>query len=55
MVVQEDGNGDEYDMIHTENFVLIDTKRRIRGYYDGTDINSIKKILNKIKILQKES
>ena len=55
LVVQEDGNGDEHDMIHTENFVLIDTKRRIRGYYDGTDINSINKILNDIKILQKES
>ena len=55
LVVQEDGNGDEHDMIHTENFVLIDTKRRIRGYYDGTDINSIKKILNDIKILLKES
>ena len=55
LVVQENGNGDEHDMIHTENFVLIDTKRRIRGYYDGTDINSIKKILNDIKILLKES
>ena len=55
LVVQEDGNGDEHDMIHTENFVLIDTKRRIRGYYDGTDINSIKKIFNDIKILLKES
>ena len=55
LVVQEDGNGDEHDMIHTENFVLIDTKRRIRGYYDGTDINSVKKILNDIKILLKES
>ena len=55
LVVQEDGNGDEHDMIHTENFVLIDTKRRIRGYYDGTDINSIKKILNDIKILLEES
>jgi len=55
LVVQDDGNGDEHDMIHTENFVLIDTKRRIRGYYDGTDINSIKKIFNDIKILLKES
>ncbi len=55
LVVQEDGNGDEHDMIHTENFVLIDTKRRIRGYYDGTDRNSIKKIFNDIKILLEES
>lgn len=55
LVVQDDGNGDEHDMIHTENFVLIDTERRIRGYYDGTDINSIKKIFNDIKILLEES
>ena len=25
-----------YDMVHTENFVLVDTKRRVRGFYDGT-------------------
>jgi protein SCO1/2 len=24
------------DFIHTNNFVLIDQKMRIRGYYDGT-------------------
>ncbi|MBU2060493.1 MAG: SCO family protein, partial [Bacteroidetes bacterium] len=25
-----------YDMVHTENLVLVDTKRRVRGFYDGT-------------------
>ena len=25
------------DFIHTNNFVLIDQKMRIRGYYDGTN------------------
>ena len=25
-----------YDMVHTENFVLVDKKRRVRGFYDGT-------------------
>lgn len=25
-----------YDMVHTENFVLVDQKGRIRGFYDGT-------------------
>ncbi len=25
-------------MIHTENFMLIDKKRQIRGFYDGTRI-----------------
>ncbi|POS02909.1 protein SCO1/2 [Flavobacterium croceum DSM 17960] len=28
-----------YDMVHTENFVLVDRKKRIRGYYDGTNLN----------------
>ena len=39
--VKTDGNGDEYDMIHTENFLLIDKKRRIRGFYDGTNPDDI--------------
>ena len=25
-----------YDMVHTENFVLVDAKSRVRGFYDGT-------------------
>jgi protein SCO1/2 len=28
-----------YDMVHTENFVLIDSKKRIRGFYDGTNLD----------------
>ena len=36
LAVKTDGNGDQYDMIHTENFMLIDKKRQIRGFYDGT-------------------
>jgi len=35
-VVNEDGDGGPHDMIHTENFVLVDPDKRIRGYYDGT-------------------
>lgn len=35
------GNSSElYDMVHTENFVLIDSKRRVRGFYDGTNLDS---------------
>ena len=30
LVVQNDGNGGPHDMIHTENFVLIDKENRIR-------------------------
>ena len=41
-------------MIHTENFILIDQKKRIRGYYDGTLEEDIESLLNDIDILKKE-
>lgn len=28
-----------YDMVHTENFVLIDSQKRVRGFYDGTNLD----------------
>lgn len=54
LVVQQDGNGYENDMIHTENFVLIDKQRRIRGYYDGTQRNAMDQIREDIDILLQE-
>lgn len=41
-------HGSEADFIHTENVVLIDKKKRIRGYYDGTDENEMKKLVSDI-------
>ena len=41
-------------MIHTENFVLVDPNRRIRGFYDGTDPESMEKLIEDIYILKKE-
>lgn len=36
----ETGKPEElYDMVHTENFILIDKKGRIRGFYDGTNLD----------------
>ena len=52
LVAKDDGDGGKYDMIHTENFVLIDKERRIRGFYDGTNIEEMGKLLDDIKILQ---
>tara|TARA_R100001230_G_C5622357_1_gene131562 strand:- start:68 stop:730 length:663 start_codon:yes stop_codon:yes gene_type:complete len=43
-----------YELIHTENFVLVDKKKRIRGFYDGTDPEAIEQLLEDIKILKKE-
>ena len=54
LVVQEDGNGDEHDMIHTENFVLIHKQRRIRGYYNGTQREDMDQIRADIDILRQE-
>ena len=40
-----------YDLIHTENFVLVDQKNRIRGYYDGTNKEELKLLLEDIDYL----
>jgi len=50
--VLDDGDGGPYDMIHTENFVLIDKKGRIRGTYDGTNSDEVEKLLDDIRILK---
>ncbi|KIQ23197.1 MULTISPECIES: SCO family protein [Flavobacterium] len=43
-----------YDMVHTENFVLVDQKRRVRGFYDGTNKEEMKRLLEDIDFLSKE-
>ncbi|KDN56549.1 SCO family protein [Flavobacterium seoulense] len=40
-----------YDMVHTENFVLVDSKRRVRGFYDGTKKEDIQKLIEDINFL----
>ena len=52
LAVKTSGDGGKYDMIHTENFVLVDSKKRIRGFYDGTDPDAIDKLLDDISILE---
>lgn len=46
-----DGNS---DFIHTNNFVLVDRKRRIRGYYDGTDSLDVQNLIRDIEVVLKE-
>ena len=48
----EDSNFNEFDMIHTENFMLIDKEKQIRGFYDGTDSVEINRLLKDIEILK---
>ncbi len=52
LAVKTDGDGGPFDMIHTENFILVDKEKRIRGTYDGTDPEDIENLLNDLKILK---
>ena len=54
LVVKDDGDGGPYDMIHTENFVLVDKQKRIRGFYDGTQLEAMDDILRDIELLVSE-
>tara|TARA_S200000501_G_scaffold375802_1_gene428785 strand:+ start:1144 stop:1809 length:666 start_codon:yes stop_codon:yes gene_type:complete len=54
LVAEDIESPTQYDMIHTENFVLVDSKRRIRGFYDGTDSDIMDNLISDIKILKKE-
>ncbi|WP_188407136.1 SCO family protein [Psychroflexus salis] len=49
-----DGDGGPYDLVHTENFVLVDKEKRIRGFYDGTKDDEIEKLIKDIGILKLE-
>jgi protein SCO1/2 len=52
LVAKSDGDGGKYDMIHTENFVLVDKEKRIRGFYDGTSEEEMDKLLIDVEILK---
>ncbi len=42
------------DFLHTENFILIDKNKHIRGIYNGLNKNSVKQLIEDIKTLQLE-
>ncbi|MBI9040337.1 SCO family protein [Lutibacter sp.] len=52
--VLEEGDGGLQDFIHTENFILVDKKKQIRGFYDGTNNEDIERLIADIKLLQTE-
>lgn len=49
--VVDEGDGGLQDFIHTPNFILVDQNRRIRGVYDGTSSDDLKKLITDIKRL----
>ena len=52
LAVLDDGDGGPYDMIHTENFILVDKERRIRDFYDGTSSDEVAQLLEDLKVLK---
>jgi len=50
----DEGDGDLQDFVHTENFVLVDPQRRIRGFYDGTSPTDVDRLISDIRKLLRE-
>jgi protein SCO1/2 len=50
----DEGDGGPDDFVHTENFVLVDGQRRIRGFYDGTSPTDVDRLIGDIRKLLKE-
>ena len=49
-----EGDGGVDDFIHTENFVLIDPDKRIRGFYDGTSAEEMERLVDELAALERE-
>lgn len=50
--LEDDGSPEGF--LHSELFLLVDTKGRIRGMYDGTDAAAVTKLISDIRLLKKE-
>ena len=50
----DEGDGGPNDFVHTENFVLVDPQRRIRGFYDGTSAAEADRLISDIAKLLEE-
>ncbi len=53
LVSATEGNGDDTDFIHSENIVIIDKDRKIRGMVNGTAPNAAQQVLDIISRLKK--
>ena len=51
LVVKEGKPEELYDMVHTENFVLVDRQKRVRGFYDGTKTEDVDRLIEDLKWL----
>lgn len=55
LLTATDGDGGPQDFIHSDKVVLVDNKKNIRGYYDGTNKNEIQQLIKDIKKLENEN
>jgi len=51
LAVKTETTGELYDMVHTENFILVDDQKRVRGFYDGTNKDEILRLIEDIQFL----
>lgn len=49
-----DGKGVDTNFIHSDRFVLIDSNRHVRGYYNGLDAVALAKLSNDLVLLTME-
>ena len=62
LAVKQGKPNEMYDMVHTENFVLVDSKKQVRGFYDGTNfsgptedgIKNVQQLIEDIEFLSNE-
>ena len=49
-----EGDGGPDDFVHTENFVLVDKEKKLRGFYDGTSKKDVDRLIVDIYALLEE-
>ncbi len=47
----DEGDGGFQDFVHTENMVLVDTLGQLRGFYDGTDLDEVNRLVRDLQFL----
>jgi len=54
MIFAEDGKGIDTSFIHSDRFVLIDSSRHLRGFYNGMDSSSLAQLSRDLVLLTME-
>jgi len=50
-IVAGEGDGGPDDFIHSENVVLVDKEKHIRGIYDATNVAEMNRLVDEVKVL----